>query len=178
MSVADFTSGTGGRIPENDPRVETLLAGASAAVRRYCKWHVTPVVDETMVLDWDGADLLVLPTLRLVDLRSVSVSGVSLDLDQVEWSHNGELRIPAGKPGFRSITVTMRHGFDGAEDLVQVVQQIVANALASPLGATREQAGQVSVSWATTAPGVSGGISLLQRDLDILNLYRLPLGGI
>ena len=74
--------------------------------------------------------------------------------------------------------IKVQHGFDldAVADLKQVVQQVVGNAISSPLGATREQAGAVSVSWATTAPGVSGGLSLLERDLMILDRYKLPRG--
>jgi hypothetical protein len=41
------------------------------------------------------------------------------------------------------------------------------------MGATREQAGIYAASWATTAPGVSGGMSLLARDTAVLDTYRL-----
>ena len=79
---------------------------------------------------------------------------------------------------FRAVQAKIQHGYDldAVADLKAVVQQVVGNAISSPLGATREQAGAVSVSWATTAPGVSGGISLLERDYAIVDQYRLPKG--
>lgn len=183
LSAAEFAASTGGRIASDDTRLEPLLAGASAAIRRYCRWHVTPVVDESMILDHDGGPIVALPTLRLIDVTALAIHGTEYtpaELDELKWSHNGEIALPSPgrgmRPGagFRAIAATIRHGFDDAVDVKQIIQQIVGNAISSPLGATREQAGQVSISWATTAPGVSGGISLLQRDLDILNLYRLP----
>ena len=42
-----------------------------------------------------------------------------------------------------------------------------------PMGATREQAGQVSVSWAYNE-GVSGGLTFTARDRALLDAYRLP----
>ena len=177
LTAADFSTATRGAIPANDPRLDLLLAGASSAIRRYCGWHVAPVVDDVLTLDRPGGDLLILPTLRVERLDAVTVLGEPLDIDAVEWSANGEVR-GRWPERFRSIVVSLAHGFDpdAASDIRQVVQQVVGNAIASPLGATREQAGQVAVQWSTTAPGVSGGLSLLERDLAVLNTYRLPGG--
>ena len=174
LTAEQFSTGTNGLVPVNDPRLPLLLGGATSAIRRYCGWHVTPEAPETFTLDGEGGQILSLPTLRLVDVFSVLECGRIVDPGEYEWSTNGELRKLSGWTGvWRGITVICQHGFD-APDLAQVVQQIVANALASPLGVTREQAGQVSVAWSSTAPGVSGGISLLERDLNVLNQYRLP----
>lgn len=180
LTPEQFAAGTNGKISQSDPRLLPLLAGASTGIRRYCRWHVTPVLsNDVMVLDGHGGDLLALRTMRLTEVTSVSEHGRFLiDGQDFEWSENGELRRLTGRwtSRYRAITVTCSHGFDDAADLVQVVQQVVANALASPMGATREQAGALSVTWSTTAPGVSGGISLLARDLATLDLYRLGRG--
>lgn len=176
LTAAEFSVGTGGKIAPTDSRVPKLLAGAHAAVRRYCRWHIAPVVDETMVLDYDGSGLIVFPTLRLVDVLSLTVHGEVLDVSELEFSHNGDVRVRSHRAGFRAVTATIRHGFESAPDVAQVVQQVVANAITSPLGATREQAGQVAITWAQTAPNVSGGISLLERDIATLDQYRLSVG--
>lgn len=180
LSPEQFAQGTGGKILASDPRVQLLIDGATAAIRRYCRWHVAPVVDQSFRLDGPGGAVLVLPTMRIEEVESVAERGVALEDDvHYEWSANGEIR-RLGRAlwtyRWRAIDVKIRHGFESADDLAQIVQQVVANALASPMGATREQAGQVSVSWATTAPGVSGGLSLLERDMALLNTYRLPGG--
>lgn len=176
LTAEQFSKGTNGQISADDDRVLPLLEGASAAVRRYCGWHISPTLDATLTLDGDGGRLLTLPTLKLVGVESITVNGEVLAGDAYDWSESGmvELRNGCWPRRFRSITVQMKHGLEDAPDVVQVVQQVVANAISSALGATREQAGQVSISWSLTAPNVAGGISLLQRDLDTLNLYKLP----
>jgi len=176
LTPAAFSAATGGKVSPTDPRVQPLLDGATAGIRRYCGWHVAPKVTETLRFDGPGGNLLLLPSLRVVAVSSVTVRGVELDEDAFEWSEKGMLRRLGGcwPTRFRSVEVTLEHGFETAPDLVQIVQQVVANAISSPMGATREQAGQISISWATTAPGVSGGMSLLDRDLAILDMYRLP----
>ena len=176
LTADAFSKGTNGLIAATDDRVMPLLEGASAAVRRYCGWHVAPVVTETVTMDGDGGSVLMLPSLRVVSVVSVSVEGRVLDEDEYDWYEKGMVELRGGRWSrrFRSIVVEMEHGFDAAPDVAQVVQQVVANAISSALGATREQAGQVSISWSLTAPNVAGGISLLDRDLSTLDMYRLP----
>lgn len=178
VTPEQFAAGTGGKVSAEDPRLVPLLAGASAGIRRYVGWHVAPVLEETVTLDGPGGRLLMLRTGRLLDLLEVRTSGVTLDPAAIEWSQHGMLKLGGGlgwSDRFRGVTVRIRHGYDLADvpDLGQIVQQVTANALASPMGATREQAGQVSISWATTAPGVSGGLSLLERDLDFLSGFKI-----
>lgn len=40
-------------------------------IRAYCGWHIAPVVTETITLDSDGQEALVLPTLKLQDVTAV-----------------------------------------------------------------------------------------------------------
>ena len=179
LTAEEFSIGTGGAIAAGDPRVEPLLAGASAAIRRYCGWHVGPATEETLTVDGPGSHVLSLPTLHIVTIESVAEYGrtwTPADVESLEWSEAGMVRT-SGRcwtSRYRGVAVTLTHGFEDIADVKQIVQQVVGNAISSPMGATREQAGQVSISWSTTAPGVSGGLSLLQRDLDVLNFYRLP----
>jgi hypothetical protein len=177
LTPAAFSEGTGRKIPETDPRLKPLIDGATRGIRRYCGWHIAPKIEEKFRLDGPGGRLLPLKTMRLANVTSVTERGQALadDVD-FEWSENGELRRLRGcwTDRYRAIVVEAEHGFDDAPDVAQIIQQVVANAIASPLGATREQAGAISVQWATTAPGVAGGLSLLERDMAILNSYRLP----
>ena len=184
LTPTEFSVGTGGQIKATDPRLIPLLAGASAAIRRYCGWHVAPAIRDEYVLDYEGGPLVTLPTMRLLAVDAFSARNNDLDVDKLKWSQNGEIALSSpGRgmrlgEGFRAIRATIVHGFDldMVADLKQIVQQVVGNAISSPLGATREQAGQVSIQWSTTAPGVSGGVSLLERDYAVLNQYRLPRG--
>lgn len=177
VTPQELSVATGGKVPANDPRLGPLLAGASAGIRRYCGWHITPSITETFRLDGSGGPVQTLRTLHLTGVTSV-VEGTGdplVDGTDFEWSELGSLRRLCGRwtERYRALTVVADHGFPVADDVKQIVVQVVSVALSSPMGATREQAGALSVSWATTAPGVSGGMVLLQRDLATLDLYRI-----
>ncbi|AYN56826.1 head-to-tail adaptor [Arthrobacter phage Andrew] len=177
VTAEDFSAWTGGKIAATDPRVLPLLDGASAGIRRYCGWHIAPVLEETLVGDGPGGRILLLPTGRLVSLVSVDNGGETVDLSTVDSSKMGMLELRSGwwSSRFGAVSVRAQHGYDLADvaDVQQIVKQVTANALSSPMGATREQAGMVSIAWATTAPGVSGGLSLLQRDLQVLAPFKI-----
>lgn len=169
QGVADSSKGA---LSASDVRIDPLIKGVSSALRRYCGWHVAPVIDDQATLDTDGSGLLRLPTLRLVELTSIAVLGQERPVGDVEWSHTGLVR-GTFPNRFRSTVVGFRHGFEDVEALSMIAAQVIRMALSSPMGATREQAGALGVSWATTAPGVAGGVVFMARDYDLLNAYRL-----
>lgn len=153
----------------------TNLEAAEAAVRSYCGWHIAPAVIEDVVLDGTGTRSLFLKTLRLRDVISAEVSGVPVDVTALEWSEAGFLRAPGIFPDrLRSVRVTIEHGFDSAPDVAQIIRDIAARADMAPGGVVREQAGAVSISNSLTAPGVSGGVVLMDHERRMLDKYRLP----
>ncbi|RVW06229.1 hypothetical protein [Rhodococcus spongiicola] len=138
---------------------------ANGAVRSFCGWHVAPVVDETVILDGDGGTILSLPTLRLVSLDEVRVQGEVVE--DVEWSADGTLR-GEWPDRWRSIEVTMRHGFDTPADLLGVVLDAAARAVKSELGGQAEQIGPFSFS------ASEGSTVLYAHEIAVLNRYTLP----
>ncbi|PHP52590.1 hypothetical protein [Actinomyces ruminis] len=182
QQLANYTAGA---ITASDPRAKTLLEAASEAARRYCGWHIAPVITETLVLDGSGSDIIELPTMRVktIDALTERLPGPAArvhewtpdELTNLEWSRLGTLRRRHGiwTDRYQGITITLSHGYDTAPDVAQTVCQIAAMALASPTGATHEQAGGVSISYGTTASGVAGGLTLLDRDRLALDPYAI-----
>jgi hypothetical protein len=166
-----------GQVSASDPRLTDALDGASAAIRRYCGWHITPNVTETLILDGPGGRLLSLPTLYLTDVVSLVNYETTLASTDYRWSEDGSVKKKYGcwTDEFRAITAGISHGYDAWDvaDIARVAMAVVIREMSSPTGATREQAGAVSISWAVTAPGVSGGIALLQHERDILDHFRI-----
>lgn len=151
-----------------------LLAAASDVIRSECGWHIAPVIDDQIVTGGPYAHLLFLPTLRLVELLSLTSDGDTVDLADVRWSDNGVLE---GHWSHRrgSVTVNFRHGYDQVPAGMKALAcAVAARAALSPTGITREQVGSVSVTYSQTAPGVAGGITLLEHEKSYLARYSLP----
>ncbi|QOP66600.1 head-to-tail adaptor [Microbacterium phage Lahqtemish] len=177
-SPAELSAYTKGAISPSDGRSQLILDGATEAIQRYAGWNIAPPEDVTVTLD-GGGSVLYLPSLKVNSIASITADGTLLNLADYEWSRRtgnvrrkDHCRFPDVWGG---VVVVFNSGYtDVPKDLKNVVLQVASIALSSPTGATREQAGQVAMSWAVTAPGVSGGLSLLDRDLATVNLYRLP----
>ena len=158
-----------GALKEGDPRLEATCQAASRAVRRYCRWHVAPVIEETMILDGSGGRVLQLRSMEVRDVSEVKVLGRVLDDSEFAWSADGLIEGEHPFPRrYRSIEVTLQHGFEEVPDLMAVASQIARFALASPMGRTREQAGQIAVSW-----GTAEGMRWSESTLEMMNAYRI-----
>lgn len=153
----------------------TNLTAAEAAVRAYCNWHVAPVIIEDLVLDGSGTSTLFLRTLRLKSVMAAEVNGTVLDPATLEWSEDGFIRARGVWPDrLRSVKVTIEHGFDSAPDVAQIVMDVAGRADASQSYVVREQAGAVGISASMVAPGVAGGVVLMDHERKMLDRYRLP----
>lgn len=119
LSSGDVATFTKGRLSADDQDVKDLLAAVLADARAFCgRWHVTPVRRTSITLDGPGSPLLVLPTLRMIDLVSVTEDGVTLDVSTLAWSGRGMVRKKSGgcwSGEFSSITVEFEHGFDAVD---------------------------------------------------------------
>lgn len=160
---------------ESVSQSERNLAAAEAAVRAYCGWHIAPSVIENLVLDGSGTRSLFLKTLHLRNVVSAEVSGEVVDVSTLEWSEAGFVRAPGIFPDrLRSVKLTIEHGFDAVPDVAQIIRDIAGRADASQSYVVREQAGAVGINSSMVAPGVSGGVVLMDHERRMLDKYRLP----
>lgn len=150
------------------------IAAAEQMVRDYCGWHVAPVVTQTLVLDGSGARSLFVPSLKVLNITDCKVRGVELDVSTLEWSGDGFLRRDCGWPArLRSVELTLEHGFESAPSLSEIIKEMAARAMSAVGGRTREAAGGVNITNAMVAPGVSGGVVLMEHEKAALDRYRI-----
>ncbi len=117
LTAADVASFTGGRLPANDATAE-LLNAALAAARRYCGWHVSPVMEQTVTLDGPGGRVLSLPTLNLVSVAEIDDDGEVLTAADLRVARVGSVRKVSGgswSQDLGSVTVKFTHGYTEAE---------------------------------------------------------------
>ena len=115
---------------------------AVAIARSYCRWHIAPVRTETITLDARGGDLLVVPSLAVVDIDSIEIDGT--EVTDFEWSTNGTVERCAGWPRKRrSVAVTLDHGHPECPDEVVGVIAAIASKLPLSIGGDGVEVGVV-----------------------------------
>lgn len=159
---------------------QALIDSATAAVRRYCGWHITPTRTETLTLLGDGSSTLMLPSLCVSDVAAVTYDGTVLAPEDYAWTPYGVITLARSvflaQPFWTvplHVAVTLTHGFTAAPDVETVILSMVARAQVSPTGVIRSQVGQVGFTYSQTGTGQAGGIAMLPNELSTLDLFRL-----
>lgn len=164
-----------------NPDIQPVLDAASALIRRYCGWHISPVMQEEMIVDGAGGHVQNLPTLNLVNLLALEelMPGGTVNVyppTEVEWSRNGYLRkVGCWTERFQAITATVEHGYDEGDclDLAMLCATMAARAVASPFGEKQQTVGSVTVALSSGASGAAGGVALYPDQAAQLDAYRL-----
>lgn len=167
-------------------RPQTMLSEANAdatnaaedLVRRYCGWHIAPLIEATIVPRAAEGGVLYLPTMRLVELVGVAIDGAPLPPEQVaevQWDEAGMLERPGGWPARpRAVSVQVRHGFDFDEvgDVAALIRHAAQRSAVVTNGLQRVQVGNRS----TTFAAESGRLHLTSEQRELLAPYVLGRG--
>lgn len=142
---------------------ESAWLATVADVRAFCGWHIAPEVTETLTLDGSGGPILVLPTLRVVDLASITDDGS--EVTDPEWSASGMVRHYCWTRKFRGIEATLTHGFEEWPAELLAVMTELAGASASLAGVKTVGVGSHQVTFEST---------MRPTQRDIIGRYQLP----
>lgn len=172
LTVDEFNEITGDVFADN-AGVSYAISAVSQAIRNYCGWHVSPNVECTTNITAQGS-YIVLPSVLVTDVKSVTDNGV--ELTDYEYSRQGLVR---GAKPFTSkldgVKIIFNSGIDNDATLKNITAQIVSNAIAAPAGVSRETAGEIEIRYNELGEGMSGGISLMERDRMLLAPYKLAV---
>jgi hypothetical protein len=190
LTPADVDQYTGGRLPAAEPGTMRVLRAALSEIRKHCGWRVTPVGVDTLTLDGPGSRLLSLPTLKLVELQSITENGVVLDAgDGVPGGDTGELEIsPLGnvrkKSGgcwsgrYGSIRVTLNHGDPHAWnwqaavlEWIDRVSEAAAAGNSGPL--VEKKVDDVTLRWMNTIGDPANQALFDMLNHEIVDKYRI-----
>lgn len=146
-------------VPETDPKLLTALGAASRRFRGAVRHSVSLVNGETIRLDGNGTNSLLLPAAPVVAVASVSIDDETLAADGYEWSADGFLRRVGGcwPARLRCIEVVYSHGWFPVPDDIQevVIDQAQAIYAVQP-GVQQKTVGSQSVTFgALAATGVT-----------------------
>lgn len=170
-------------VPDTPPGGQGTRGAAWGIIRAYARWHITPIITETLTLDATGTQTINLPTLRLLEVERLEYAGQEIDPAGFEFSDAGLIRV--GKTALPSrlggIKATIRHGYDPKEcaEIFQIAQALaeriqIGNA---SQGVVQQTTGPFSMRFGTIAGGVPVSQALLlEPEKQVLARYRLPLG--
>ena len=158
-------------LSSTDAQIQAVLDSVSAAIRDYCGWHVAPSLECTYIGDGEG-HLLMLPAMGVTEVDSLTIDGDAAT--DYEWTAAGMVRLKKSTfpDKWRSVECVYTAGFTSAA-IGQVVAQIASNAIVAAPGVANERVGDVSIAYNQTGTGITGGVSLLPRDYELLAPYKL-----
>ncbi len=154
------------------------IASASTSVRNDCRWHVAPVITETVTVDGCLSRLLLLPTLRLVSVTAVRI----LDDTETAWMPVTGWRIAKAEAGMlyravgwnhgpASIQVDMTHGYaQTPADLLPVIAARCQRNLADSILTQRSE----TVGTRTASESYNVNRLQIEAGQSALTAYRLP----
>lgn len=127
---------------------QMLIDMATDEVQGHCGWHIAPTQTDTVTVDGSGGVIQALPTLRLVDLVSLTEDGTAVDLAGVQWSEAGYLwRGTPWTRALRGLVAEIEHGYPEAPPAVaKLICELVARSM-NPSGVSRESSGGESVTY-------------------------------
>ncbi len=145
---------------------EGAWAATVAEVRAFCGWHIAPEVTETLTLDGRGGYLFFLPTLRLVDVVSITNDGTLLE--DPEWSSTGMVRNPyLWTRKFRAVVAEITHGYEEwPAELLAVMTEMASTGTSEYAGVKAVTSGPHQVTFETT--------SVSSASREVLGRYQLP----
>lgn len=160
------------------PESATWAKVAQSTIRRFCGWHVAPIVEETLTVDSPGGRSLTVPSGRIVELLGLTVDGVAVDVSGVDVSERGGvLTWRAGWFPDRDgvVQVRLRHGFDPVEvPEVAALIQTLAGRAASGVGLVKSQGvGGAQVSYVTASDGSPLSVQMFRSEQETLRPFRV-----
>ncbi len=173
MSIPAIVELQNGSLPTGP---QFWLDAATAEVRRYCGWHITPVITQELIFDGHGGKDLLIPSGRVKELITCTSDGVDV-LADVDDSEKGILTLRSGRWSTRNkgIRITIEHGFEEAPDIAGVIASVASRSTSSPGNVVRQNAGPMGVSYGTVN-GAPISLPLLETEKETLAPYKLGWG--
>ena len=197
ITAEEFNNFTGSKFA-GDVRIAANIPSATAAIRNFCGWHISPALTCGVVYNiydlrdaYVGNDLLIqLPATYVSDIQKVVLDAV-WDNEAQEWtgeeitdasridinSGDGLLKIyDAGRRDRKSkLFIKYTAGFPSTYQMA-VIKELTANRVARAVvdtyGVNSESAGGVSISYNATYSG-KGSAALTNDARETLDAYRV-----
>lgn len=190
----EFSCLTNGRFGD-DLRIGASIPSATASIRNYCGWHVSPNLTCGMLYRVNdlrdffvGHDLLIqLPSTHVTSVKKIVLDAVlNADTNEYEGETTTDFDIDMGSGLLRVYDVGHRDrrskifvkydaGYSGDEisAIKDLTADLVSHSVANPYGVNSETAGGVSISYSSTWAGRSNSTALANDVREALETYKV-----
>lgn len=197
ITPVEFANFTNGKFGTADTRIPVNISSASASIRNFCGWHISPSLVCGMLYNvydlrdaFSGRDLLIqLPATFVTGISKVVLNAV-WDEDNATWQGeviedqsrfdngmgSGLLKVYDVGPLDRRSKIFVKYTAGFPETAIPIIKELAANgvthALTNTYGVNSEAAGGVSVSYNTSWTG-KGSTALANDTREALEPYRV-----
>ena len=197
LTMTDFALYTNAKFGTTDTRIAANISSASASIRNFCGWHVSPSLVCGMLYNvydlrdaFSGRDLLIqLPATFVTGISKVVLNAV-WDEDNATWlgeviedqsrfdngMGSGLLKVYDVGPLDRRSKIFVKYTAGFPETAIPIIKELTANgvthALTNTYGVNSEAAGGVSVSYNNSWTG-KGSTALANDAREALEPYRV-----
>ena len=197
LTTQEFSNFTNGKFGTTDTRIASNITSATAAIRNYCGWHISPSLTCGMLYNvHDLRDAFVGPDL-LIQLPATFVSGVTkivlgakwnteaddwdgeiiTDPDRFDVQQSGLLRVYDVGYLDRKAKIFVKYQAGLPDTNIAVIKELTANkvthAVTNAYGVTSEAAGGVSVTYNSTWSGRSSSTTLADDSREVRTAYKV-----
>ena len=195
ISVNEFSNFTNGKFGTTDTRISANIPSATASIRNYCGWHISPNLTCGMVYRvqdlrdaFVGSDLLVqLPATLVTSVEKVVLDAVfNSETGEYEGDiaddydigmGNGLVRIYDVGPRDRKSNIFIKYTAGYPDTNISVIKELTAHrvthALSSSYGIMSESAGGVSVTYNASWAGNTRSTALPDDNREVLAQYKV-----
>lgn len=198
LTTQEFSNFTNGKFGTTDTRISANIASASASIRNYCGWHISPNLECGMLYNVrDLRDAFVGNDL-LIQLPATFVTAVSKVVLDAKWNNetndwdgeiitdqdrfdfgvgDGLLRIYDVGHRDRRSKIFVRYSAGYPNTNIAVIKELTAHrvthAVTSSYGVMSEAAGGVSVTYNASWAGNTRSTALPDDNREVLETYRV-----
>ena len=195
ITSTEFSNYTNGKFGTTDTRISANIPSATASIRNYCGWHISPNLTCGMVYRvqdlrdaFVGSDLLVqLPATLVTSVEKVVLDAVfNSETGEYEGDivddydigmGNGLVRIYDVGPRDRKSNIFIKYTAGYPDTNISVIKELTAHrvthALSSSYGIMSESAGGVSVTYNSAWAGNTRSTALPDDNREVLAQYRV-----
>lgn len=197
INTTEFINYTNGKFGTTDTRISANITSASASIRNYCGWHISPSLSCGMLYNvhdlrdaFVGPDLLIqLPATYVTQVSKIVLYAkwntdlddwdgeVITDPDRFDLDPSGLLRLYDVGYLDRKTKIFVKYTAGLPNTNIAVIKELTANkvthAVTNAYGVTSEAAGGVSVTYNASWSGRSGSTALADDSREVLDAYRV-----